>query len=185
MKLFYKKPFAHLGDVLGDLSRELGLRDAMKLEKIRADWRTLFKSPLCDMFSPAIIETGRLTVNVLDSKWLAQINYYRKDVLNKLHNYGVNAITLRVGNVTVVEEPVTPQVKELKPWPPTGSDADDIEEITAMLVPGLREAAARAYARHLGYDTSTLKPIETAGWATNRQRLAALDDNNYKGSDKN
>jgi hypothetical protein len=141
-----------IGGVIEDLTRQIGIQQGLKLEKIRAAWLDLFKPPFGEKFSPEDFSNGRLIVHCYNNQWLTSINYYRKDVLAKLKPYGVEALTLRVGEVTAAEPPVTsPRSKQLKPWPPGGQDATDIEELTRHLPDGIREAAAKAIARSFGY----------------------------------
>ncbi|MBF0537713.1 MAG: DUF721 domain-containing protein [Nitrospirae bacterium] len=80
---------------------DLGLGEAMHLQKIKDNWQRLFPPPMSLHTQPDWLKGSTLHINVDSHVWLQELHFYQGNILEKLCGYRVDAIRLRVGPVTV------------------------------------------------------------------------------------
>ena len=109
------------GVALRPLLEELGLGEAMALQKIQGAWDHLVGKPLSLHTFPTALKKSNLFVNVDSPVWLQQTGYLRAEFLAKLEGRGVKALKLRLGRISAVKagtaakspppgaEPITPE----------------------------------------------------------------------------
>ncbi|MBF0317764.1 MAG: DUF721 domain-containing protein [Nitrospirae bacterium] len=79
---------------------DLGLGEAMHLQRICDRWHGLFPPPMSLHTQPDSLRNGTLHINVDSHVWLQELHFYQTHILEKLHAYRIRAIKLRVGAVT-------------------------------------------------------------------------------------
>ncbi|MBF0345711.1 MAG: DUF721 domain-containing protein [Nitrospirae bacterium] len=85
--------------------KDLGMGEALHLQKIKDNWRRLFPPPLSLHTQPDFLKNNLLFINVDSHVWLQELHFYQNNLLEKLSSYRVNAIRLRIGPVaTTVAE---------------------------------------------------------------------------------
>jgi len=86
--------------LLGPLVRDLGIEDGLRLVQVKKNWHTLFNEPLSSHMTPYKLTQGALLLNVDSSVWLQELNYFKKDIIEKLTPYGINDIRFKLGKVS-------------------------------------------------------------------------------------
>ncbi len=87
------------GDLLIPFIKNLGIEDNIRLSEIKKKWNILFKDPLSFHIYPFKFSEGEILINVDSPIWLNELNYYKKDILKKLSDYGVKEVRFRLGRV--------------------------------------------------------------------------------------
>lgn len=89
----------HISSLISPIYADLGLEEKVILKKIESNWQTLFNSPLSLHTYPFDFKNGELIINVDSSAWLQQIKYMQAMFLQKLSDYPVKSIKLRIGKI--------------------------------------------------------------------------------------
>lgn len=82
------------------LVRGLGIEDGTKLIELRKNWNNLFNEPLSYHMSPYKLSEREILLNVDSPVWLQELNFYKKDIIEKLSPYGIRDIRFRLGRVS-------------------------------------------------------------------------------------
>lgn len=88
-----------IGSLISPFLKDLGVEEAVGLEKIRRDWQTLFNEPLSLHMCPFLLKNGELIINVDSPVWLQQISFYKTDIIKKLAGSGITEVRLKLGKV--------------------------------------------------------------------------------------
>jgi len=88
-----------VGSLLSSLLKNLGIEDKIALSSLQREWRGLFKEPLSIHTYPTDIKNGELSVNVDSPAWLAQLKFFKRDMIEKLSAYGIKEIRFKHGTV--------------------------------------------------------------------------------------
>lgn len=112
-----------IGSLLTGIATNLGLDDAIRLQRIREHWNELFGHPLALRARPRSVFESVLHMQVDSPLWLQQISYYEKEILEKLKPFGITGLRLTTGKSAPV--PPTP---DNSARPPAG--APDREPLT-------------------------------------------------------
>jgi hypothetical protein len=86
--------------LLSPLLRRLGIDEAVRLQQLRNDWKSLFEQPLSLHMSPSRLFEGDLLLSVDSPAWMQQLVFYKKEILTKLSGYGVRDLRFRIGRVS-------------------------------------------------------------------------------------
>ena len=90
------------GSLLGPVVKRLGIESGVRLSRIKNDWQTLFDKPLSLHMSPSRLTEGELLLNVDSPVWVQQLNFYKREITEKLSGHGVRAIRFKIGKVSPV-----------------------------------------------------------------------------------
>ncbi len=88
-----------IGSLLHSIFNNLGIEDKIKLDSMQKEWRSLFNEPLSLHTYPVEIKNGELTINVDSPAWLAQLKFFRQDMIKKLHAYSISSVKFKHGRV--------------------------------------------------------------------------------------
>jgi hypothetical protein len=86
--------------LLFPLVKDLGIESSMRLMEIKKNWHNLFNEPLSSHMSPCKLFEGEMLLNVDSPVWLQELNYLKKDIIEKLSPYGIRDIRLKLGKVS-------------------------------------------------------------------------------------
>jgi hypothetical protein len=89
-----------VSSLLKPFIRDLGIEENVRLAQIRRDWHNLFRKTLSYHMSPFAFSNGELLVHVDSPAWMQELNFYRIDILKKMHPYEVKTIRFRLGRVS-------------------------------------------------------------------------------------
>lgn len=88
-----------VGTLLSSIFKDLGIEDNHILNSMQKEWHRLFNEPLSLHTYPVEIKNGELTINVDSPAWLAQLKFFRQDIIKKLHAYSINSVKFKHGRV--------------------------------------------------------------------------------------
>lgn len=98
------------------LVRDLGIENSIRLIEIKKNWHNLFNEPLSSHVAPYKLSEGEILLNVDSPVWLQELNYFKKDVIEKLSPYGVREVRLRLGRVSrIIKSGVQSQKSRIEP----------------------------------------------------------------------
>lgn len=130
--------------VLRDILKGMGMEGALRFGRISANWDALFKGALSLHTAPESLSGKTLTVRVDSPAWLHQVNFSKKQMVEKLALFDIEAIRFRLARVHKTPTGSTPKPR-LAPAHPS---AEDIEAIERMIAPigddELRESIRKA-----------------------------------------
>ncbi|MBF0339185.1 MAG: DUF721 domain-containing protein [Nitrospirae bacterium] len=110
---------------------DLGLGEAMHLQRIQDNWQRLFPPPMSLHTHPDFLKNSTLHINVDSHVWLQELHCYQGHILEKLYDYRIRAIKLRVGVVnTTVKGNTTDSVTFV---PLNDEDKHFIDTTTAII----------------------------------------------------
>jgi len=89
----------HISTIILPVCEDLGLEEKLTLREIEAKWHIMFSSPLSLHACPIDLKKGELTINVDSPAWLQQLKYMQVMIIQKLCEYRVKSIKLRIGKV--------------------------------------------------------------------------------------
>ncbi len=109
-----------IDSILFPLVRNLGIESSVRCSEVKKIWHTLFNEPLSCHMVPYKMTEGVILLNVDSSVWLQELNYFKKDIIEKLSPYGIKDVRFKLGKVsqrlesgfcnqTVGEKPLTPE----------------------------------------------------------------------------
>lgn len=81
------------------LVKELRIEDGIRLIELRKNWDNLFDEPLSSHMSPHKLSEGEILLNVDSPVWLQELNFCKKNIIDRLSSYGIREIRLRLGRV--------------------------------------------------------------------------------------
>lgn len=90
--------------LLFPLVKDLGIESSMKLAVIKKKWHNLFNEPLSSHMLPCKLSEGEMLLNVDSPVWLQELNYFKKDIIEKLSPYGIRDVRLKLGRVSKRKE---------------------------------------------------------------------------------
>ncbi|MBI4690748.1 MAG: DUF721 domain-containing protein [Nitrospirae bacterium] len=135
--------------LLAPLIRNLGIEDAVRLERIREEWQNIFERPISFHTSPSSLREGELLISVDSPVWLQQLGFYKEAIIKKLHGFGVKTVRFKLGRV-LPERKYDRTVSKSRPL--TESDSLYIEEtITSVADQELRERIKRAIEKSITF----------------------------------
>lgn len=143
-----------VGSLISPFLKNLGVEEAVGLEKLKRDWHTLFNEPLSLHMSPSILKNGELIINVDSPVWLQQISFYKPDIIKKLAGNGIKNIRLKLGKVRQ-ETPLPARggKKEVEPAIPIDPETlqyidETVSEIQdAKLKDAIKKSMTKAFSR--------------------------------------
>jgi hypothetical protein len=98
------------------LVRDLGIENSIRLIEIKKNWHNLFNEPLSSHMAPYKLSEGEILLNVDSPVWLQELNYFKKDVIEKLNPYGVRDVRFKLGRVSkIIKSGVQSQKSRVKP----------------------------------------------------------------------
>lgn len=123
--------------------------DAIRLERLRAQWPALVTPRIARRTWPQALQRGRLTVHVHDNQWLHELGYLRQAILQRLQELvastEVREIELRLGAVPERVEPPAPERPAPFPAPLSRElPSETVEAIDRVSDPELRAAILAA-----------------------------------------
>lgn len=89
----------HICSILLPLYKDLGLEEKLILQEIESKWHVFFGSPLSLHTCPVDLQEGELLINVDSPAWLQQLKFMQPMIIQKLGEYPVKSIKLRLGRV--------------------------------------------------------------------------------------
>lgn len=89
----------HICSILLPLYKDLGLEEKLILQEIESRWHIFFGSPLCLHTCPIDLKDGELLINVDSPVWLQQLKFMQPMIIQKLGEYPVKSLNLRLGKV--------------------------------------------------------------------------------------
>jgi hypothetical protein len=89
-----------VGSLLRPLVREFGIESSIRFIEIEKNWHTLFNEPLSHHMVPYKITEGVILLNVDSPVWLQELNYFKKDIIEKLSLYGIKEVRFKLGQVS-------------------------------------------------------------------------------------
>ncbi len=76
-----------------------GIHESIRLLEMKKDWNKLFAKPLSLHMFPSVLSEGNLIINVDSNIWLQELNFYKDEIIKKLHPYGVKNVRFRLGKI--------------------------------------------------------------------------------------
>ena len=86
--------------LLRPLVKDFGIESNIRFIEVKKNWHTLFNEPLSCHMVPYKVTEGVMLLNVDSPVWLQELNYFKKDIIEKLCPYGIKDIRFKLGNVT-------------------------------------------------------------------------------------
>ena len=80
-----KSEFVHIGPVMKRLLKECEATGGNQLRRITAIWDKVVDPAIADNARPSAINNSILLVHVTNSPWLHQLQFLKKDILNRLN----------------------------------------------------------------------------------------------------
>lgn len=101
--------------VLTPILKNLGIEAGVRLAQIKNNWQNIFDRPLSLHMYPSKLSAGELLLNVDSPIWIQQLTYYKKEIIEKLHSYGVKEVRFRIGRISPDKQivPKSPVLREL------------------------------------------------------------------------
>ena len=114
-----------VGGVLKRFVKDYGLETGLHLAGIKTQWQKLVGQTLAAHTSPDIIKGKTIFINVDTPQWMHHLSFYKQEMLEKLKNYGIENIRLKLGRLdeSSVDEIKTASICQL-----TEEDAKYIED---------------------------------------------------------
>ncbi len=130
--------------LISPLLKGLGLEEAVRFERIKKEWATIFREPLSLHMFPSSLKNGELLIAVDSPVWLQQLSLFKAEIMKNLRPFEVKEVRFRIGRVEAgkKEAEETPQPGK----PSLGRDAlREIDNTVAEVKDiGLRENVRRA-----------------------------------------
>ncbi len=89
----------HICSILLPLYKDLGIEEKLILQEIESKWHVFFGGPLSLHTCPIDLKKGELLINVDSPAWLQQLKFMQPMIIQKLGEYPVKSIKLRLGKV--------------------------------------------------------------------------------------
>jgi hypothetical protein len=86
--------------LLRPLVREFGIESGIRFIEVKKNWHTLFNEPLSCHMVPHKMTEGVILLHVDSPVWLQELNYFKKDIIEKLSPYGVKEVRFKLGQVS-------------------------------------------------------------------------------------
>jgi hypothetical protein len=86
--------------LLFPLVRDLGIENSIRLIEMKKKWHHLFNEPLSSHMAPYKLSEGEILMHVDSPVWLQELNYFKKDIIEKLSPYGVKDVRFKLGKVS-------------------------------------------------------------------------------------
>lgn len=114
-----------VGGILKRFVKDYGLETGLHLAGIKTQWQKLVGQTLAAHTSPDIIKGKTIFINVDTPQWMHHLSFYKQEMLEKLKNYGIENVRLKLGglNESSVDETKTANAYQL-----TEEDAKYIED---------------------------------------------------------
>jgi hypothetical protein len=81
------------------LVKELRIEDGIRLIELKKNWDNLFDEPLSSHMSPHKLSAEEILLNVDSPVWLQELNFYKKNIIDRLSSYGIREIRFRLGRI--------------------------------------------------------------------------------------
>lgn len=85
--------------ILNRFIEDNGIQEGIRLSEIKKNWNNLFAKPLSLHMFPFVLSEGNLIINVDSNVWLQELNFYKDEIIKKLHPYGVKNVRFRLGKI--------------------------------------------------------------------------------------
>jgi hypothetical protein len=86
--------------LLRPLVRGFGIESSIRFIEIKKNWHMLFDEPLSRHMMPCKMTEGEILLNVDSPVWLQELNYFKKDIIEKLSPYGIKEVRFKLGQVS-------------------------------------------------------------------------------------
>ena len=114
-----------VGGVLKRFVKDYGLETGLHLAGIKTQWQKLVGQTLAAHTSPDIIKGKTIFINVDTPQWMHHLSFYKQEMLEKLKNYGIENIRLKLGRL---DEYSVNEFKTANVYHLTEEDAKYIED---------------------------------------------------------
>ncbi len=88
-----------VGGILKRFVKDYGLETGLHLAGIKTQWQKLVGQTLAAHTSPDIIKGKTIFINVDTPQWMHHLGFYKQEMLEKLKNYGIENIRLKLGRL--------------------------------------------------------------------------------------
>lgn len=85
--------------ILNRFIEDNGIQEGVRLLEMKENWNKLFAKPLSLHMFPSVLSEGNLIINVDSNIWLQELNFYKDEIIKKLHPYGVKNVRFRLGKI--------------------------------------------------------------------------------------
>ena len=82
------------------LVRDFGIESNIRFIEVKKNWHTLFSEPLSCHIGPCKMTEETILLNVDSPVWVQELNYFKKDIINKLSPYGIKDVRFKLGYVS-------------------------------------------------------------------------------------
>lgn len=89
----------HICSIILPIYKDLGLEEKLILKEIETKWHVFFSSPFSLHTCPIDLKDGKLLINVDSPAWLQQLKFMQPMIIQRLGEYPVKSINLRIGRV--------------------------------------------------------------------------------------
>ena len=114
-----------VGGILKRFVKDYGLETGLHLAGIKTQWQKLVGQTLAAHTSPDIIKGKTIFINVDTPQWMHHLSFYKQEMLEKLKNYGIENIRLKLGRL---DEYSVNEFKTANVYHLTEEDAKYIED---------------------------------------------------------
>ena len=114
-----------VGGVLKRFVKDYGLETGLHLAGIKTQWQKLVGQTLAAHTSPDIIKGKTIFINVDTPQWMHHLSFYKQEILEKLKNYGIENIRLKLGRL---DESFVDETKTANAYQLTEEDSRYIED---------------------------------------------------------
>jgi len=81
----HKTKFVHISNIIGDVLKKYRLETDSELVQVWRVWDTIVGNVIAQNAKPAAFKGRILLVHVTSSTWLHQLQFFKKDMIDKLN----------------------------------------------------------------------------------------------------
>jgi len=105
--------------LLRTVVKDFGIENNIRIVEAKKNWHTLFDEPISCHMTPYKVSEGVMFLNVDSPVWLQELNYFKKDIVERLSPYDIKDVRFKLGKVPKKAESGTRNqdfsVKKLSP----------------------------------------------------------------------
>lgn len=136
-----------LGTLISSVTQGMGMEEAMRFERLRKEWKRVFREPLSLHMSPHSLKNSELLVHTDSPVWLQQLTFFKADILSALAPFGVTTVRFKIGRLFPYTKN-NPRQQEPPHAAPDPHAAKIIEEtVSGLADDGVRESIRKAMER--------------------------------------
>lgn len=94
-----------IGNILGRLSNDLGLKSGRRINSIRKGWYNLVGETIAGHSYPEDIKGDMLILTVETPQWMHHLTFFNEEIAQRLSPFGVKRVRFKLGRLPSPPEP--------------------------------------------------------------------------------